>query len=585
MTARREENGGGSQGAAWGALAVALAGAGLIGAGYVWFLPLAGVLVLVLAVAWWAVVPSYRVPRNRVRMFRIRLRLGLFPGRGFASAPGLWWRWGRLAAWRHSGRVRGLVPSWWRLGHPDCHSVRLGRAHYRHGVRFPLDTHVVVLSPPRKGKSGWLARVINHYPGPVVSTTTKPDVFRLTSGLRSVVGPVHVFNPQGIGGLPSTFCWDPLGGCADPTVAIRRADAFAGAISTKGVEGGDFWRGKASDMLRAMFAAAALGGLTMADVSDWVLTGDTRYPETVLAESGYPKWAAQLGELRSEASRTSATVRMTMSRALAFLTDPRLAASVMPGDGLGLDIGEFIAARGTLYMLAAQQGEDAPLAPLFACLASEIHFQASMLAATYPDGHLDPPLGLFLDEVTQICPVPVPVWAADSGGKGIQLFTVAHGRAQLAERWGEHGARVIFDTAGVQVFLPGITDPDTLELAERLSGSFPAREHGSEHVHRVPVMDAAMTRELPDRFALILRDNLRPVAARMPMAWRDPAYKRARRRNRAIAAVMPAAIPEPLPLAPLPPVPAGDRPLAPVPSANGHSRDDDAGAFPWSGAR
>ena len=275
-----------------------------------------------------------------------------------------------------------------------------------------------------------------------------------------------------------------------------------------------------------------------------------------------------------------------MSRALAFLTDPRLAASVMPGEGLGLDIGEFIAARGTLYMLAMQQGEDAPLAPLFACLASEIHFQASMLAATCPDGHLDPPLGLFLDEVTQICPVPVPVWAADSGGKGIQLFTVAHGRAQLAERWGEHGARVIFDTAGVQVFLPGITDPDTLELAEKLSGSFPAREHGSEHVQRVPVMDAAMTRELPDRFALILRDNLRPVAARMPMAWRDPAYKRAVRRNRAIAAVMPAAVPEPLPLAPLPPMPAVDRPLAPVPSPDGHGRgDDDAGAFPWAGHR
>ena len=95
-------------------------------------------------------------------------------------------------------------------------------------------------------------------------------------------------------------------------------------------------------------------------------------------------------------------------------------------------------------MIASHQGEDAPLAPLFACLAGEIHYQASMLAASYPHGHLDPPLGMCLDEVTQICPVPVPVWAADSGGKGIQLFTVAHGRAQLAERWGEHGARVSF---------------------------------------------------------------------------------------------------------------------------------------------
>jgi hypothetical protein len=42
-----------------------------------------------------------------------------------------------------------------------------------------------------------------------------------------------------------------------------------------------------------------------------------------------------------------------------------------------------------------------------------------------------------LDEVTQICPVPVPSWLADSGGKGIQILTVAHGEAQLRSRWGD----------------------------------------------------------------------------------------------------------------------------------------------------
>ena len=26
-----------------------------------------------------------------------------------------------------------------------------------------------------------------------------------------------------------------------------------------------------------------------------------------------------------------------------------------------------------------------------------------------------------LDEVTQICPVPLPFWLSDSGGKGIQV--------------------------------------------------------------------------------------------------------------------------------------------------------------------
>jgi len=58
-------------------------------------------------------------------------------------------------------------------------------------------------------------------------------------------------------------------------------------------------------------------------------------------------------------------------------------------------------------------------------------------------GRLDPPLLMALDEVTQICPVPVPSWLANSGGKGIQIITVAHGEAQLRSRWGADGARII----------------------------------------------------------------------------------------------------------------------------------------------
>lgn len=144
---------------------------------------------------------------------------------------------------------------------------------------------------------------------------------------------------------------------------------------------------------------------------------------------------------------------------------------------------------------------------------------------------------------------------------------------------------MIFDTAGVQVFLPGITDADTLDLAEKLCGTFPGREHGAEHVGRHPVMAASMTRELPDRFALIIRGNLRPVIARMPMAWRDPAYVWARWHNRAVASIRAAAWPVPQPQAPLPPMPSfppvADRApvLVPAPAED----EDDAEPYPWSG--
>ena len=64
-------------------------------------------------------------------------------------------------------------------------------------------------------------------PGLVVSTATKPDVVELNSSIRARTGPVLVFSPKGVGGVPSRFGWNRLDGCQDPQVAIRRADAFS----------------------------------------------------------------------------------------------------------------------------------------------------------------------------------------------------------------------------------------------------------------------------------------------------------------------------------------------------------------------
>lgn len=61
-------------------------------------------------------------------------------------------------------------------------------------------------------------------------------MFALTSGVRARRGPVSVFNPQGIGDVPSTFRWNPVEGCEHESIAIRRADSFANAVSLAGTE-------------------------------------------------------------------------------------------------------------------------------------------------------------------------------------------------------------------------------------------------------------------------------------------------------------------------------------------------------------
>ena len=79
------------------------------------------------------------------------------------------------------------------------------------------------MAAPRTGKSGMVADRILDHPGPVLATSTRADLYESTAGARACRGPVYVFNPQGVGGVPSTLKWDLLGPCRDLVMARRMA--------------------------------------------------------------------------------------------------------------------------------------------------------------------------------------------------------------------------------------------------------------------------------------------------------------------------------------------------------------------------
>jgi type IV secretory pathway TraG/TraD family ATPase VirD4 len=255
------------------------------------------------------------------------------------------------------------------------------------------------------------------------------------------------------------------------------------------------------------------------------------------------------------------------------MADPDLAASVLPAPGEGFNIPAFLYDAGTLYMIAEAVSEDAPVAPLFAAMATEIHYVAAQMGQASAAGRLDPPLLMGLDEVTQICPVPLPHWLSDSGGKGIQVIAVVHGEAQLADRWGDHGRQTVLDTSSVKVFLPGITDTTTLQAASTLCGQASWKVRGQDHATRHDVATPDMIRQLPAGFALVIRGGCAPVIARLPRAWRNPAYRRARRLGQAPAEISAEAAPPPVLPYPEPDIP-DHVPADWIPG--------DGTSFPWS---
>jgi type IV secretion system protein VirD4 len=538
------------------------------------FLLLLAVVLAVAAALKWAFWPSRNLPLNRVRHTRIRLHLRLHPGRGFASAFECWLRWGRLASCRGSKRARPSLSFWARLTRPAEHSVFVGRAHYRLRLRVPVQESITITAPPRAGKTGMLADLVLRFCGPAVATSVKSDIYYLTSGIRRQFGPVAVFNPQRVSDLPSSFAWSPVAGCRDPEVAARRAEAFTGAISVKGTEQEDFWAQQASEFFRAALMAADLAGGDMRLVGRWLM-GSAEDAEAILERAGQIQWATSLAQLRSPAERTISTIRLLHNKALSFLGNPALAAAVLPEPGTAFDIGDFLASCGTLYLIAEAQTEEAPVAPLMACFLNEVHYTAKMAGSRMPGGQLDPPLLMALDEIANIAPVNIPNFMADAGGRGIQMAIVSHGVAQLRERWGEQGAQIISDTAGCKVFLPGITDTTLLKAASELCGQTAFREKDQEHLTRHDICDPAMLRELPDGYALLVRGGRAPVLARLPQAWADRAYKRARRQGRAVyRAPAPAVVSMPRNFA------AADAPAAAHVNGNGHRT---AVGSPWGG--
>jgi type IV secretory pathway TraG/TraD family ATPase VirD4 len=373
---------------------------------------------------------------------------------------------------------------------------------------------VLVLAAQRTGKSGIVADRILDHPGPVLATSTRADLYESTAGARALRGPVHAFNPQGVGGVPSSLAWDLLGPCKDLVMARR----MAAWLKVPDISGDIRWFEQKGDVaLSALLWAAAVTGRTVVDVYEWVqLAGHKTCLEILATHPGSTRQMFAVAKRMFEENRTSGSIRDTVDLTLSWAMLPGLAAAVTPLPGEGFSTEDFTQQCGTLYLIASGD-DDSPVTPLFRALASWVHYEAGLAGSKGRYKRLDPPLLMVLDEVTQICPVDLPVMLSDSAGKGVLIEAVCHSKSQLEQRWGEHGAGTVWACSGTKILLGGISDPGTLDAASKLCGT------EGEPPHRV--VPPELLRMLPDWRALVIRMNLSPVVVKVRPAWRRLGYR------------------------------------------------------------
>ena len=475
---------------------------------------LAGIAALIAAAVF---VRSTVFSHNRIRRMRWRIRLHLHPGPGFASFAEMALRWGRLAALHHGRRARPGLKLRHRLRRRTTgYAVRLGRGHWLRRCYARLEDQVLICAAPRTGKSGMVADRLLDHPGPVLATSTRVDLYESTAGARALRGPVRTFNPQDVGGVPSTLKWDLLGPCKDLVMARR----MASWLKVPEIGGDLQWFQQKGDVaLAGMLWAAAVTGRSILDVYEWVqLHGHQTCLEILATHPGSSRQMFAVAKRMFEENRTSGSIRDTIDLTLSWAILPGLAEAVTPGPGSGFSAADFTTSCGTLYLIASGD-DDSPVTPLFRALASWVHYEAGLAGSKGPHRRLDPPLLMALDEVTQVCPVDLPVMLSDSAGKGVLITAVCHSVSQLEGRWGKHGADTIWSTCGTKVLLGSISDPDTLDRASKLCGT---THHGDS---KEPVVPPELLRMLPDWRALVIRMNLSPVVVKVRPAWRRMGYR------------------------------------------------------------
>ncbi len=352
------------------------------------------------------------------------------------------------------------------------------------GPIFAAPEHgVLVLGPPRSGKtSGIVIPAVLHACGPVVATSTKPDVMRVTAPARARQGDCLLFDPSGTVEIPrgvQAVGWSPLSAARTWRGALLVADSMVQAArpKTEGTEAAH-WTERAQALLAAAFHAGALDEMPLRRVVSLIERREGAALRLPLARESADRALDLLNGLIATDSREQSGIWSTASGVIAgYRSEPALASAELRPPG-----GDFVEGPHTIYVCASSDHQRA-VAPLVVGLLRDLRSSAyarsaaafgyrteqpEALAARAPAG-AGLPMLFALDELAHIAPLhDLPSLVAEGGSQGVVTLACLQDLSQ-GDRWGRE-ADGFLTMFGSKILLPGIGDTRTLESLSRLCG-------------------------------------------------------------------------------------------------------------------
>ena len=417
-------------------------------------------------------------------------------------------------------------------------------------------SNVLVLGPPRSsGKTtGLLIPQVLTWRGPLVSISTKPDVFTATAFTRRRQGEVWSFSPDGSDPLPGTrqLRWSPISDDWDGCQG--RAELMIKASNMQSGQGGGsdrqnerFWNSRAADVLAVLLFYAGLtkrpmkwvvnvadafnvqrdlipmfedlnrwGHTTPADILHGLLHGNPRtIPDVFGSASVILKPYRRQGALATTEDPNFDMAKFVVGEPNEpnwFLVNGHpmnmygLVSEVTNGYGTTIKLNwrkmEFQRGRyPTIYISIAEE-KLAQCAPLVIGMLGDLQrqiYDQHRIDELQGTGQDRPPTLWAIDELASV-PFPnLPALLRDSASQKLQLYTCLQDLGQTA-KWGDEGKslQTLFNVIAV---CPGIRNIQTLEDLSKLVGNFQQEVWGGSYGGQHNTWQASVSHQRIPRLA------------------------------------------------------------------------------------
>ena len=389
------------------------------------------------------------------------------------------------------------------------------------------ESAVMVLGPPRSGKtSAVMIPAVLSYPGPAISTSTKPDVMKASRRARAQLGEVWLFDPAGSEQLPPgvrRLRWSPVAaaGTWDQALIMTRA-MMAATGAGKGTTNENHWSERAAALLAPLLYAANITNRPIEDVLHWTLRQDMTEALEVLGKDQHKHETAAnvlIGIERTDSRERSSIYSATAGVLAAYNADATRASAKDPN----FDPKKFVQGNDTIY-ITAPEDKQALCAPLIVGLLEQIRHTAYLKARSHDPGRR---MLWALDEIANIAPIhDLPALVSQAGGQNLQVMIGLQDLSQARTRWGDAAADGFMSLFQTRLILNGIADSKTLEsismaLGEydrKLVSSSTGRSESDEwfspqgrsdgvnyHTQRQRTVSPGEVAQLPDGHGLLLR--------------------------------------------------------------------------------